>query len=88
MSHNNNDKMKGFLTGFIAGGIVGGILALLYAPMSGKKLRRRIGQTKDELVEDVSEYYEAGKEKAGEIIKEGKKKAETIVNEAKKIVSN
>ena len=62
----NNDKMSGFLTGFIAGSIVGGILALLYAPMSGKKLRRKIVDTKDDMVEEASEYYEAGKEKAEE----------------------
>ena len=86
MNHENKN-ISGFLTGFLIGGLVGGLIALLYAPVTGKRLRRKISNTKDDLVDDVSEYYEAGKEKAEDFFKESKKKAETIIDEAKKLVT-
>lgn len=83
-----NDKSTAFFTGLLVGGVLGSVIAMLYTPMSGKKLRRKISAAKDDFVEDIGEYVETGKEKAEELIKEGKKKAETIIDEAKKLVSN
>jgi gas vesicle protein len=84
-----NDKSVVFLTGLLIGGILGTVVAMLYTPVSGKKLRRKISAAKDDFVEDIGEYVETGKEKAEELIKEGKKKAENIFDEAKKkLVSN
>jgi len=82
-----NERISAFLTGFLAGGLVGSIVALLYSPMSGKKLRRKISNVKDDFADEVNEYYETGKEKAEEMIKESKKKTEHLIDEAKKLVS-
>jgi gas vesicle protein len=84
----DNGKFSAFVTGFLAGSILGSAVSLLYSPMSGRKLRKKISSAKDDLVDDVNEYYEAGKEKAEDLIKEGKKKAEGLISDAKKIVSN
>jgi len=82
-----NERISAFLTGFLAGGLVGSIAALLYSPISGKKLRRKLSNVKDDFADEVNEYYETGKEKAEEMIKESKKKTEHLIDEAKKLVS-
>ena len=87
MQTNGNKNIGGFITGILIGSIVGSTVAMLFAPMSGRKLRKKISRTTDYLLEDVNEYVETGKEKAEELIKEGKKKATAILTDAKKLVS-
>jgi len=82
------DKMNGFLTGLLVGGIIGSALAMLFTPITGRRLRKKISQKTDDIIEDVNSYIETGKEKAEEFIKEGKRKTESIINEAKKLVSS
>ncbi len=79
---------NGFVKGLLIGGLIGAAAAMLFAPMSGKKLRRKIGQKKDDILDDVNEYVETGKEKAEGLFREGKEKVESIVEEAKKIVKS
>ncbi len=83
----SNDKLTGFLTGLLAGGIAGAAIALLYAPSSGKVLRRKIGRTTEEMLDDINEYYESGLSKAEELFHDGKKKASNIIDDAKKIIN-
>lgn len=80
----NRRKVKKFLIGMLTGTITGALLALLYAPKSGKKLRRDIGRKKDELIDNAEDYLDSAKLKASEIIAESRKKAETMISEAKK----
>jgi gas vesicle protein len=87
METSGNKSIGSFISGILIGGILGSTVALLFAPMSGKKLRRKISNAKDDIIEDVSEYVETGKEKAEELLKEGKKKASEILNDAKKLVT-
>ena len=84
----DNEKLGSFLIGVFIGGLIGSVAALLFAPTSGKQLRRKIKDKADELVEDAEELYHAGKEKAEELLTEGKKKAASIAQDVKKIVSN
>jgi len=44
---------KGLLIGFLAGGAIGAIIALLYAPKSGKELRKDIKDKADEYMGEV-----------------------------------
>lgn len=82
------DKLSVLLTGFIAGGIIGSVAALLFAPSSGRVLRRKINRKAGEIFDDVEEYYESGRGRVQEIYSEGRKRANSIIDEAKKIVSN
>ncbi len=74
---------KGLLIGFLTGGIVGAAIALLYAPKSGKELRKDIKNKTDELLEDTEKYFDVAKEKATAVFNEGKKKSEQLIADAK-----
>jgi len=83
------DNAGKFIAGMLFGGLVGGIIALLYAPSSGKKLRKKIGNKTEDILTDAEEFYKSGKEKAEQIIKDSREKASTYISEAKKkIISN
>jgi gas vesicle protein len=81
----DRDKTGVLLTGILIGGFIGAVLALIYAPTSGKRLRRDIARKAEEFADDVEDIYHDGKEKAFEWIKEGKKKAASVVEDAKNI---
>ena len=81
---NDLDKFRAFFTGLVAGGIIGTVFALLCAPTSGKKLRKKIGDKTENLIGEAEEFYEVGKGKTEKIIKESKKKATVILDEGKK----
>ena len=74
---------KGLLIGFLTGGIVGAALALLYAPKSGKELRKDLKGKADELLDEAEKYVDIAKEKAADAVNEGKKKSERLITDAK-----
>ena len=84
----NNTRVSSFLLGIMVGGVIGGVTALLLAPSSGKKLRKKISNKAEGFYEEAQEYYETGKEKADEVYREGKKKVSDIVEDAKKLVKS
>ena len=70
MTHAGNGFTKGFARGLVIGGVVGAGVVLLYAPKSGKDLRRDLGRkvtgwkntmtsTSDELLDRARETAEA-----------------------------
>ena len=84
----DDEGTSSFLLGVLVGGFLAGITALLLAPTSGKKLRKKISNKAEDIYEDAQEYYETGKEKADELYSEGKKKVSDIVEDAKKLVKS
>jgi gas vesicle protein len=84
----NDEKLGMLVVGIFLGGLIGSAIALLYAPTSGKKLRKKIADKTDDIIDDAHELYDSSKGKAEELIKEGKKKATDIIQDAKKIVHN
>ncbi len=82
------DKLSALLTGLIAGGIIGSLAALLFAPSSGRVLRRKLNRKAGEIFDDVEEYYESSRGRVQELYSEGKKRANGLIDDAKKIVSN
>lgn len=79
----HKERANGFLFGLMIGSIVGGTLGLLYAPTSGKRLRRKIADKTDEIVEEAESMYESGKEKVEGLINNGKKKVVSLFGNAK-----
>ena len=84
----NNEKLGMLVVGIFLGGLIGSAVALLYAPTSGKKLRKKIADKSENIFDDAQDLYESSKGKAEELLKEGKKKAEDLIDDAKKIVQN
>ncbi|MGE5683468.1 MAG: YtxH domain-containing protein [Bacillota bacterium] len=76
-------KITGFVTGIVLGSVVGGIVALLYTPVTGKKLRKQISKRTDDIIDDMNEYYQV----VEDMIKDGRKKAESLIDDARKIVA-
>ena len=88
MAADNNDGMaKALIVGFIADSVVGAVLALLYAPKSGKELRRDIKDKTGEIMEKGEEYIAKARTKASEIVNEAKKKSDTLISDARKQAS-
>ena len=83
-----SENISLFFTGILMGGVIGAVLAMLYTPVTGKRMRRNISRTTGDFLDDVNDYIETTRDKADELVKDGKKKASSIIDEAKKIVSN
>ena len=49
---------NGSIKGFIIGGVIGTIVGILYAPKSGKDLRKEIRHSSEELIKKAKEQYE------------------------------
>jgi len=64
----DDERTSNFLLGVLVGGFIAGITALLFAPTSGKKLRKKISNKAEDFYEDAQEYIETGKEKADEMV--------------------
>jgi len=75
---------KGFLLGLLAGGAIGGLTALLYAPKSGRELRKDIGKKGREVMKETEHYVDNAKTKASEILSESRRKAESLLSDARK----
>lgn len=79
----DNGLGKGLLIGLLTGSVVGSIIALLYAPKSGKELRKDIKDKTDEFMGEAEQYLAEAKVKAGELINDGKKKSEKLISDAR-----
>ncbi len=86
---------KSFMLGALIGGAIGAATALLFAPKSGRELRRDIADTSTDIYDKASDYIsnavQDGKYKAQSIIDSAKRQADTIItdaNEYKESVQN
>jgi len=74
---NNGSNTKSFLLGALIGGAVGAITALLFAPKSGRELRR-------DIVDNSTELYDKATDFVNTTVTEGKQKAQSIIDAAKR----
>ncbi len=79
----NNGTSKVFFLGLLTGGAIGAMLALLYAPKSGKELRRDIKAKKDELITNAGTVIDEAREKLSEVSSEAKKRSEQVISDVK-----
>ena len=89
-NNNNGSYTRGFLMGALVGGALGGIVALLFAPKSGRDLRRDIADKTEEVYDKAQKYFnkdEAPRE-FDDVINEGRLRAERIVTSARSQAEN
>lgn len=65
---------------FLLGGIVGGAIALLYAPESGKRLRKDIGKKSNKLIDE-------GRKMAYDSWNDAKEKVESTLESANDVLN-
>jgi gas vesicle protein len=73
-----NDSVKGF----IIGGVIGTILGILYAPKSGKDLRKEIRHSSEELIKKAKEQYEQASRKIEQL---ADRKKELFIEKKEKV---
>ncbi|KAB2838004.1 MAG: YtxH domain-containing protein [Melioribacteraceae bacterium] len=86
MTNEDKGMGKGLLIGLLTGAAVGSVLALLYAPKSGKDMRKLIKTKSQDIIEDTEEYYSNAKEKATQLFRDVKKKSEMLFSDAEEKV--
>jgi gas vesicle protein len=80
--------INGFLAGALIGGAIGAITALVFAPKSGRELRREIADRSAELYDKAQELIgragiEPGDEVLPGVVNDGRARAERIVQTAR-----
>ena len=95
MEDNNSSYSKGFLIGAVVGGAVGAVVALLFAPKSGRELRRDIADRTEDVVDKAQQMFNkatGGGHTAGsgfeDVVNEGRIAAERIVSTARHQAEN
>lgn len=88
MTNEEKGMGKGLLIGIFTGAAVGSMIALLYAPQSGKKLRREIKSKSEDFIDDADKYISSTKKKALHFINDVKKKSELLVADAEEMVND
>jgi len=83
MNENKSSNARSLLIGLAAGGAAGSILALLFAPKSGKELRRDIVLKKDKIINNTGRRVKKARKQVMEIYSNGMKKTEAILEETK-----
>ena len=78
-----NGYVKGLFMGLLAGGSIVALVTLLFAPKSGKELRRDIKNKTDEYYDDTEKFIVDAKVKAKDMMNEGKKRSEQMILNAK-----
>ena len=68
MNKNNESSTKDFILGAVFGATVSAIAALLFAPKSGKELRKDIGETTTKTLESTDEYLDLAREKGTKVM--------------------
>ncbi|MEY3385668.1 MAG: hypothetical protein RIR53_479 [Bacteroidota bacterium] len=90
-SNNNGSYTRGFLMGALVGGAIGGIVALLFAPKSGRDLRRDIADKTEEVYDKAQRYFtkeDSAPHEFEDVINEGRLRAERIVTSARTQAEN
>ena len=91
MGNHKKSQAKSFALGILAGGLLGGITALMFAPNSGKKMRKELAKTyrsvskgAHDIVESLCDNSIELAEKAQEIAEE----AEAAAKRCKKRINS
>jgi gas vesicle protein len=58
MSDGNQDQLTGFVMGLLLGAAIGATAALLTAPQSGRRTRRKLGRTASQLKRNTGDRWD------------------------------
>lgn len=58
MNEGNQDQLTGFVMGLLLGAAIGATAALLTAPQSGRRTRRKLGRTASEIRRNTGDRWE------------------------------
>lgn len=78
-------KKKGFVVGALIGSAIGATAALLFAPKSGKEMRKDIADKSSDLYEKGVLIAGEVKDKGGDVIQEVKEKGGVILSDVKEV---
>jgi gas vesicle protein len=81
-----SNQIEGFVKGIIVGGLIGAAIGILYAPQSGRKTRRDINRTAEELLAEAKKEYEATLKKSGKAYESAVKQLKHLESSAKEKV--
>lgn len=68
--NNDSSRIEGFIIGAIFGASASAIASLLFAPKSGKDLRKEIGESTTKTLESTDEYLELAREKGTKVMQD------------------
>ncbi|TNE70551.1 YtxH domain-containing protein [bacterium] len=89
---------KGFVTGIFTGAVAGAVVALLFAPESGKNLRKKLSYQLGALMEELDDIQmkitdrkkvignNEAKLKGDKVVAEAQKRAEDLIREAEDLI--
>ncbi len=75
-------RAEGFIVGALVGAAIAALVSLLFAPKSGKDLRKDIGHTTHKAWDQASDYVDTAKDKGQEVAGDVSEKASSYFNVA------
>lgn len=79
-------RAEGLLIGVLVGALIAAITSLLFAPKSGKDLRKDIGDGTHKALEQADEYLDVARKKGASVVDDASKAASSYFNMATKKV--
>jgi len=75
-------RAEGFIVGALVGAVVAAIASLLFAPKSGKELRKDIGDEKDKALDQADDYLGKARDKGSEVVEDVEEQASSYFDVA------
>lgn len=75
--HYNKDKFRaeGLVLGLLLGALVAAITSLLFAPKSGKEMRKDISVGTKDVLDNADDYFDSARKKGQEVVEDVSDKA-------------
>lgn len=82
MNRKDEHRAEGFIIGALVGAAIAAIAALLFAPKSGKALRKDIGQGTDKALDQADQYLDTARDRGQEVVEDVEQSASEYFNVA------
>lgn len=85
MRHRENKTIRHLLKAFVAGSVAGGVTALLFAPSSGRRLRRSVARTGRRFERRASDSVDALQERGQFVLEQASESLQEIADDAREM---